>query len=223
MAAKAQGKVSEVFQREWDGRNGTVILHSFQLEGSGKFYRTGTEQVVQPGQYVRFLYDQKGQVEAGSLEEVTAPVESPKPEYPKKPTGGSSGKPSGSGGYQKSSGGKGSENWEARAEYWDAKDQRDAEREKRTVEVVEPRITVASAQSDAVALVATALQHDLLSFGNANKGAKLGLLLGFVDQVTKRFALQRFNASAFLDEAREEDAKTPAIEKPKAPVDSELE
>jgi hypothetical protein len=80
-----------------------------------------------------------------------------------------------------------------------SKDQYWANKDKRTEEVVEPRICFASAQSDAVVLVTTALQHDLLTFGNANKSAKLGLLLDYVDQVTLRFAKQRMDAANIIN------------------------
>jgi hypothetical protein len=63
-----------------------------------------------------------------------------------------------------------------------------------------------------VVLVTSALQHDLLAFGSANKSAKLGLLLSYVDTVTERFAAQRYNAAALLKEAVESDKAAAAVE-----------
>lgn len=92
----------------------------------------------------------------------------------------------GGGGYRKGGG--------QRDQYWEDKAKRD-------IEVVEPRITWASATSDAVKIVTAALQHDLLAFGNANKSAKLGMLLDYVDQVTAKLAVDRFDAANKLNQA----------------------
>jgi hypothetical protein len=89
------------------------------------------------------------------------------------------------GGFQKKSG----ENFEARQKYWEDKERRD-------IEVVEPRITFAAAQRDAIEIVRVALDKDMLSFGNSSKAAKLPMLLDFVDEVTARFYEQRINARA---------------------------
>lgn len=87
--------------------------------------------------------------------------------------------------FQKKSG----ENFEARQKYWEDKERRD-------IEVVEPRITFAAAQRDAIEIVRVALDKDMLSFGNSSKAAKLPMLLDFVDEVTARFYEQRINARA---------------------------
>lgn len=81
-----------------------------------------------------------------------------------------------------------SENFEARQKYWENKEQRD-------IEVVEPRITFSAAQRDAIEIVGLALKHDMLAFGNAAKGAKLGMLLDYVDEVTAKFYAQRIDAA----------------------------
>lgn len=72
--------------------------------------------------------------------------------------------------------------------YWEEKQKHDRE-------VVEPRITFASSQRDAIELVTAALANDCLSFGNTAKGAKLDLLLKYVDEVTAVFYQQRMNAA----------------------------
>lgn len=192
---KTGGRVTETFEREWQGRDGTVILHSFKIEGDNRYFRTGTEQLCEANDLVSFQFDGKNQVSDLTIDgQATTPPPAPA-------RGGSSGSAKGGSSSGKSFGGGGSTYKQKQAEkdqYWADKEARDIERDKHNREVVEPRITLASAQSDAVALVTAALQHDLLAFGNANKGAKLGLLLDFVDQVTARFAEQRYNAPTLL-------------------------
>lgn len=183
---RASGVVSEVFEREWEGRDGTVVLHSFKLDGDNRYYRTGTTPLVREGDSIAFTADGKGNVDTDSLEKgVDAPRQAPRQQNATQAYR----RPGGGGG--KSWGGKKASD---RDGYWERKEARDQE-------IVEPRITWSSAQSDAVVLVTAALQHDLLSFGNANKGARLGLLLDYVDQVTARFATQRFNAAELLKDA----------------------
>jgi hypothetical protein len=169
---KVNGTVSKTYMKDWNGRNGNIVLHSFQIDGNNKFFRTGERSLVQKGDTVEFYADDKGTVENLTKVAATAPVVTSSAPVPAP---------------QK-------ENWDARGAYWSAREVRD-------VEVVEPRITWASAQSDAVALVTAALAHDALAFGNANKGAKLDLLLSYVDQVTARFAVSRWNAAANLKTA----------------------
>lgn len=161
------GIVERTYAKAWEGRNGSTTLHSFQIKGDRRYFRTGEKPSPAEGSSIRFSADDKGNVK--DLEYVEsaapkAPTSAPRPAAAKA---------------------------DSREAYWDNK-------EKRQQEVVEPRITFSSAQSDAVALVTAALQHDILSFGNANKAAKLGLLLDYVDQITERFAAQRWNAHANL-------------------------
>lgn len=191
--AKASGTVSRVYSRDWKGKGGKTTLYSFQLEDDKRYYRTGEDDVVSEGQTIRFEYEveENGQytnnnVDTSTIEEIE---ESDVKKAPK-PKGGSSGTSRPASAPKSGSG-------SSRDDYWDAK-------AKREIEVVEPRITVASAQSDAVALVAAALAADILHFGNANKLAKLPMLLEYVDQVTKKFAVTRFNAAAYLSVAQDE-------------------
>ena len=83
---------------------------------------------------------------------------------------------------------KTTENFEARQKYWENKEARDAE-------VVEPRITFSASQRDAIEVIRIAMEHEALAFGNASKGAKLGMILDFVDEVTARFYAQRIDAA----------------------------
>jgi hypothetical protein len=179
---KTSGVVRDTYTKEWTGRNGdTILLHSFQLDGDNKYYRTGERAVVNIREFVSFDYDGKGNVDVDSLEKKEAPAGGPPVSAPAQQQARSAGRSFGGGGRGKNS----------RDEYWDEKARRD-------IEIVEPRITWASATSDAIAIVTAALQHDLLSFGNANKSAKLGLLLDYVDQVTARLATTRYNAAEVL-------------------------
>lgn len=207
----ASGVVSRVYAKEWEGRDGPTTLHSFQIKGDNRYFRTGEKALVREGDTVSFGFDARGNVSDLVHVPSTQTSESrPGPGTGQVPTerpkwGGNRG---GGGGYNKRPAAQ-SENWEARKEYWDDKEKRDIERERRQQEVVEPRITWSSAQSDAVVLVCAALEHDLLSFGNANKSAKLGLLLDYVDQVTQRFASQRLNAAELLARVSETSEDAP--------------
>jgi hypothetical protein len=196
--AKTTGRVVEVFSRPWEGRNGTIHLKSFKLEGDSKFYRTGEEDLCKVNDLIEFDYDQKGNVQNLFVTgEATTPP--PAQQQAQKQSYGRGFSGSGGGGFKQKQAEK--------DQYW-------ADKEQYQKDVVEPRITWASAQSDAVVLVNAALQHDLLAFGNANKSAKLGLLLDYVDQVTARFASQRYNAAALLKNviANQEADKVAAAE-----------
>lgn len=191
--AKTTGRITEVFNRPWEGRNGPITLYSFKIEGDNKFFRTGEDNLCKVNDIVEFDYDQKGNVlnlmVTGQATTPTPAVQNAQRQSGFAPRGGGSS----SGGFKQKQAEKDA--------YWADKEARDVDKEKHYREVVEPRITWASAQSDAVRVVNAALQHDLLAFGNANKSAKLGLLLEYVDQVTARFAAQRYNAPALLKDA----------------------
>lgn len=182
---RTQGRVTDVFVRPWEGRNGPINLHSFKIEGDNKFFRSGEAKLVEVNQLVEFEYDSKGNVNPDSVA-VTGVATTPPPAQQQEQKQAWAGKGGSGGGFKAKQA--------AKDQYWEDK-------EKRQIEIVEPRITWSSAQSDAVAVVNAALQHDLLAFGNANKSAKLGLLLDYVDQVTARFAAQRFNAAELLKDA----------------------
>lgn len=180
---KVSGKVREISSRDFPGINGKgyVTLWSFRVEGNNKYFRTGeTKPNFRETDFVAFEADDKGKVSNLLVEVSRAPDSAQTPP---------------SGGYKSAPREGGSTTKEG---YWAEKEARDIEKDQRYHNVVEPRITYSSAQSDAVRLVAVALEHDLLSFGNANKSAKLGLLLDYVDQVTLRFAHNRLNAPEIL-------------------------
>lgn len=164
------------------------MLHSFQLNGDKRYFRTGTDQLVSEGDYITFDVAGNNTVVAESLQKGKAQPAQNAP----KPQGG---------GYKSWGGGKfaakpgaakSSENFEARQKYWENKEQRD-------IAVVEPRITFSAAQRDAIEIIRVALDKDLLSFGNAAKSAKLPMLLDFVDEVTARFYAQRMSAAETME------------------------
>lgn len=169
---QAKGVVDRISSKEWPGRNGTVYLYSFQLQGDRNWYRTGSDKpTFQQGDFITFDYNEDNRggktiVAASVVKQAAAVAQAPAPRAA-----------------ASSSGSK--ENWDARAKYWDDK-------EKREIEVVEPRITLAAARKDAIAVIGLALAHDAIVFGNANKGARLGIILGSIDEVTKRFYDQSF-------------------------------
>ena len=176
------GIVTIVSEKPWTDRDSgeDIILRSFQVDSSKRWFRTGTKNLnLSVGDAISFVADSRtANVDFDSVKQVEASeVErAPKPAAP-----------SSSSGRSKSSG-KSSENWEARGEYW-------ANKEKRDIAVVEPRINYSASQRDAISLVTAALANDALSFGATTKGKKLDMLLDFVDEVTARFVEQRMATS----------------------------
>ena len=181
--SKTRGRVTDVFTKPWNGRRGPITLHSFKIEGDDKYYRSGEQQVAALNDVIEFDYDANGNVK--NVVKVADATTAPPA--------------------QAAVNRQGAARNMTKDQYWEEKEQYQRD-------VVEPRITWASAQSDAVVLVTSALQHDLLAFGSANKSAKLGLLLSYVDTVTERFAAQRYNAAALLKEAVESDKAAAAVE-----------
>jgi hypothetical protein len=177
---KVSGLVDRVFEKPWkDARKGNIVLYSFKVKGNDKFYRLGdTKPSFRETDRVEFESDDNGRVtdlvvSKGNPTEA-APTSSSTSGETSRPNSG------------KSSSGS------SREDYWNDKAVRD-------VEVIEPRISYAAARHDAVALVGIALQYDLLTFGNANKSAKLGLLQDYVDKVTLRFARQGLDAPDLIN------------------------
>ena len=177
MSTSAQGTISKKFFKEWTGQRGTITLCSFQLEGNRQFFRTGTTDLpFRETQTIKFTYDEvKGNVDLKSVVEVASTDVQAAPQIPSAAPAQSS---------APAAAGKSKENWDARGKYWD-------EKERRGIEVIEPRITISSSQRDAITLVTAALANDALSFGSAAKGKKLDMILDFVDQVAARFYDQR--------------------------------
>lgn len=207
-----RGTVAKTYTRDWQGDDGKVILHSFQLQGDNRYFRTGTDRLVAEGDYITFDIEGNNNVVGHTLEKGKAQPPQTAPRASAPASGGY-----GRGNWNKGGGGgnaaaskpKSTENWDARAKYWDDK-------EKRDIEVVEPRITFSSAQSCAIEVVKAALEKDILAFGNASKGAKLGMLLDYVDEVTARFYNQRMNVGAALENIAATDEAGDGAEAPEA-------
>lgn len=195
------GIISEVSGPfEWeDPRSGQVKdLFSFQIEGDGRWFRTGEEQLwLDEGTAIRFSFNSKSnQVDLDTVKEIDpSEVEDDAPPKRRSGSSGNGGRNSRRSRGARSTGTRSGsstkptaqkEDWNARTKYWDDKAKRD-------VEVVEPRITFSAAQRDAVSIVTAALANDGLSFGNAAKGKRLDMLLDMVDQVAYRFYDQRIN------------------------------
>lgn len=169
------GIVTQVSEKPWTDRdtNADIILRSFQIDSSKRWFRTGTKEhglsVADP---IRFTADTRNaNVDMSTLETLKESEVERAPKAAAAPRASTGGK-------------KTTENWEARGEYW-------ANKEKRDIAVVEPRINYSASQRDAVSLISAALANDALSFGAVAKGKKLDMLLDFVDQVTERFVAQR--------------------------------
>jgi hypothetical protein len=187
-----RGTVAKTYTRDWQGDDGEVILHSFQLQGDKRYFRTGTDQLVAQGDYITFDIEGNNNVVPHTLEKGKAQTAV----APKPASGGSYGRSSwGGGGKGSAATAKPKSDYENKQAYWDDKEKRDIDRERRQHEVIEPRITFSSSQRDAIDVVKMALDKDMLSFGNANKAAKYGMLLDYIDEVAARFYAQRINAA----------------------------
>lgn len=193
-----KGTVQQTYEKEWNGQDGKVILHSFQLQGDKRYFRTGTSKLVGARDTISFDVEGNNNVLESSLTKLEREVQTaPAPQG--NSYGSAGGRPSSWGGGAAKA--KSTENFEARQQYWTNKEQRD-------IEVVEPRITWSASRSAAIEVIGLALQHDALAFGNASKGAKLGLILDYVDEVAARFYHQSMNAAESADEAQAKaDAK----------------
>ena len=193
----AQGVVTNVSAKEFEGRNGWVTLHSFQLEGDRAYYRTGTRDMgLQNGEYITFTYEQKGRnnnvdfnsLQRGQAPAGNAPATGASPQRAPAPARGASA-------------------GNSRDQYWADKEKRDLEKDERYQTVDVPRMSFSAAQERAVHLVASALDNDALSLGQ-KKGDKLDLLLDYVDQVTNKFFLESMDSHERLNRLREETTLT---------------
>jgi len=167
MSERVKGVVGPTSSKDWTGRNGTVTLYSFKLEGGDTWYRCGTEKPsFNQGDSITFECETKGN------NVTVVPNSVVKTEAAKAQRGPAV-----------SAKGAVKENWDARAAYWDAK-------ERREIDVVEPRITLSASRTAAIGVVGLALAHDAIPFGNVGKGAKLGIILDAIDEITARYYKQ---------------------------------
>lgn len=186
MSKAYAGTITKTFEKDWTDRdtNEDIVLHSFQIDTEKRFFRTGTDLLpAKEGDYIEFTANPKNnQVDLDSVKKGEAPAEAPK----------RAARTSSSG---KSSGGK--ENWDARGKYWEEKERRD-------VEVVEPRITYMSSLNIASQIVAAAAASDALSFGNASQGKKLDMMVSWVEEIADNFFKKGMTASVPSAETEEE-------------------
>jgi hypothetical protein len=182
---QTQGVISNVSQKPWfdSKRNQNIVLHSFQLQGGGQWFRTGTTAPPPVGSHVIFSVGDRQQVNnmqvvGQAVVQTAAPAPAQRPAAPR-------------GGYQ--SGGN-------RDDYWKQKEARDIEKDERYQAVDIPRMSYSAAQTAAVQLVSAALQHDCISFGNATKGKKFDILLQMVEDVALKLASNTLSSPSALAE-----------------------
>ena len=170
--------------KDWTDRGGKNIkLYSFQLEGSNQWFRTGTTPIgAGVGQNVKFVAD-GANVDMESFSTVAATV-AQAPTVP--PTAAVTAIPTSN---RQTSGTKDG--------YWDAKEARDIAKEERYQRIAEPRMALSVAVQAAAPIVAQAIASDALSFGNATKAKKVGILVAY----TKEVALE---LAAFIQNAPQE-------------------
>lgn len=174
-----KGVVSKLYEKDWTDRDSgdEIVLHSFQIESSRRYFRTGTRKpTFNEGESISFVADDKsGNVDLKSVKQIEAEtVQAPKPQAV-------------SGGSSATAGGATS-----RDAYW-------ANKEKYDLEVRAPTIAYSAAQKNATAIVAAALGADALSFGSTAKGKRLDMLVDFIELVTLRLAALQTQAPALLD------------------------
>jgi hypothetical protein len=167
-----------------------ITLYSFQVDGVPKWFRTGrTKPNFSNGDYIKFVA--KGQnvrVSDVTVSEGNEVARAPAPPRPKA---------------------KGAENWDARQAYWEAK-------EKRDLEVVEPRITYSAAERDAVTVIDTALKHEAIKLPT-KVGDRLDFMLEAIDQVAERIYRRRITGN--FPDTLGEGTSTPAEEVPEGGED----
>ena len=177
-----KGTVDVVSAKPWtDTKTGqNITLHSFKLAGMGKWFRTGTNSPgISEGDNIQFV-ENGNSVDVASIEKVAASEVQQAP----RPAGGAAPKKGGQ---------------LARDDYWANKEERDKEREVYDKAVRSPMIEYQSARKDATALVVAALGKDAISFGNTAKSKQLGMLVDFVEEVTKDLVGRANNFRADLE------------------------
>ena len=183
------GVISTVNQKPWkDSRSGAeIFLHSFQLEGSNQWFRTGQNPLpVGKGTNVKFTADGPN-VDLTTLQ-VTESTVAQAPSVPPQPqaASGTTRVPS----RGRASGGK--------DEYWENKEARDLEKDARYRAVSEPRMAMSVAIQAAAPIVVAALQQDALSLGNVTKAKKLGIIIEYTKELANDLARHIHDAPEIL-------------------------
>jgi hypothetical protein len=205
VAYQNAGQVTVIEQKEFDGRNGTVTLYSFQIEGSRRWFRTGrVNPSFNEGDYVAFENDDKGNVDLDTVQvgdDAAPPRQQPRGQSGPRRSSGGGGGPDRS--RQRPSGGASSGSGQTRDGYWAEKEARDIAREERYQAVDVPRMSFSAAQDRAVQLVTGLVQAGALPLGT-KKGDAYDLVMGFVDQTANRFFLDSMGAHERLKALEEE-------------------
>lgn len=195
MVEQFQGQVTQISAKDWSDKGKNIVLYSFQISGSPRWFRTGTNQPgFSEGSNVSFTADDNGNVQPRKAPEITVSE------------GGATSSPPAPSTQRSSQGAT------SRDDYWGNKEAKDAEKDKRYQEQDIPRMTFSAAQDRAVTLVAAALAHDGLSFGSMAKGKKLDYIMGCVQEVTNTFFLDAINSPERLQYLREDAAQETASE-----------
>lgn len=201
-----KGKIARVSAKPgFKNRAGEdVVLHSFQLEGKNTWYRTGENPIpAGVGQSVQFVADdvkvdvttfevvQGAVVTAPSASQVATAQTSAAPT-----TRATAATPGCANPYTPSMGANGytGNKYDDRDLYWARKEAKDDAKDARFQAINEPRMALSVATEAAAAIVCTAIEKDALSFGNAAKAKKLGLMVDYTKEVA--LALAAFIADA---------------------------
>jgi hypothetical protein len=185
-----KGVVSTLYEKDWTDRDTgkEIVLHSFQIEGERRYFRTGTNKPsFNEGEAISFVADGKsGNVDLKSVKTVEVEtVQAPKASVA-----------SGT-----AASGKSAQSAGSRDSYWANKETYDRD-------VLRPTIAYSAAQKNATALVCAALASEALSFGSTAKGKRLDMMVDFVELTTLRLAALQTIAPSLLDayEAPAEDS-----------------
>ena len=75
------GIISTLSEKVWSAPNGdSVILHSFQLENTNRWFRTGRKAIgYDQGACIKFMCDAKGNVDFATVETATGSAPAPAP------------------------------------------------------------------------------------------------------------------------------------------------
>lgn len=197
-----KGKIARVSAKPgFKNRAGEdVTLHSFQLEGKNTWYRTGESPIpAGVGQSVQFVADDVKvdvttfEVIQGTVQRAPVPTSASTQIATPAPNAAAPAQSQGVQGTGVASGYTGNK-YDDRDLYWARKEAKDDAKDARFQAINEPRMALSVATEAAAAIVCTAIEKDALSFGNAAKAKKLGLMVDYTKEVA--LALAAFIADA---------------------------